>query len=100
MVNQADVDYLVRNILGTRHGDANLDQKVNFTDFQVLLDHWAKAGAWATGDFTGDGLVNFSDFQCLLDYWNPSGYGTEVPEPASMTILTLGGLAILKCRRR
>ena len=44
VVNQPDVDYLVRNILQTRDGDTNLDQKVNFADFQVLLDHWEKAG--------------------------------------------------------
>jgi hypothetical protein len=76
IVTQADVDELVRNILHTNYGDANLDRKIGFGDFQFLLDHWQAIGqGWATGDFTGDGKVNFTDFQKLVDYWNPVGSG-------------------------
>ena len=76
VLNQDDVDYLVKTILHTGYGDANLDGKVDFTDFQVLLDHWQNTGAgWATGDWTGDGTVDFLDFQKLIDNWNPTGAG-------------------------
>ena len=47
-VNQDDVTYeLTSTAVGmkTDYGDANLDHKVNFTDFQVLLDHWQGTGA-------------------------------------------------------
>jgi hypothetical protein len=51
---------------------------------------------WSTGDFNGDGLVNFVDFQDLLDNWNPVGYGSPVPEPATLSLLALGALALFR----
>ena len=44
MVDQAGVDYLVRTILGTGYGGENLDWKINFTGFQVLLNSWQTTG--------------------------------------------------------
>jgi hypothetical protein len=34
VVNQADVDYMVRTVVRTGYGDTNLDRKVDFTDFR------------------------------------------------------------------
>jgi hypothetical protein len=88
-VGQADVDYLVKTVLHTHYGDANLDGKIDFADFQILLDHWQVAGAgWACGDFTGSGTVDFSDFQKLLDNWNPSGQASGQQIAATNTALT------------
>ena len=76
VVGQEDVDYLVQTILHTAYGDANLDCKVDFYDFQQVLYHWCQQGAgWAGGDFNGDGVTDFGDFQFLLDNWNPMGIG-------------------------
>ena len=76
VVGQEDVDYLVQTILHTAYGDANLDCKVDFYDFQQVLYHWCQQGAgWAGGDFNGDGVVDYGDFQFLLDNWNPTGTG-------------------------
>ncbi len=75
-VGQEDVTYEVQNILHTAYGDANLDCRVDFADFQILLDNWIKTGCgWAGCDFNGDGVVDFGDFQILLDNWNPLGIG-------------------------
>ena len=92
--------YELRHYFNTSYADANLDTYTDFGDFQTLLYDWQQHGGWANGDFNGNGVVDFADFQILLDYWNPSGWNTtsEVPEPASLSLLLLGGLALLRRR--
>jgi hypothetical protein len=102
-VGQEDVTYELQNIFHTNYGDATLGGYTDFSSFQVLLDHWQAPGGWAQGDFTGDGIVDFLDFQILLDYWNPGGWSagtSQVPEPATMSLILLGGLAMLRRYRR
>ncbi len=103
VVSQADVTYELKTYFNTSYADANLDTYTDYGDFQVLLDHWQLHGGWAQGDFNGDGIVDYGDFQVLLDYWNPSGWNTtsstsEVPEPASISLLVLGALVLLTRR--
>jgi len=46
--------------------------------------------------------VNFLDFQKLLDYWNPGGWNfapSQTPEPATLALLALGGLALLRRKK-
>ena len=105
-VGQEDVTYELRTYFHTNYGDANLDYKTDFLDFQVLLDHWQATGpniGWAQGDFNGDYTVDFLDFQKLLDYWNPGGWNfapAQTPEPASLSLILLGGLALLRQSRK
>ncbi|MEW6251317.1 MAG: hypothetical protein AB1716_11765 [Planctomycetota bacterium] len=61
VINQADVDRLVRVILGTNYGDANLDGQVNETDRQIVLAHLGQRGGWAEGNFDGDEFVDQDD---------------------------------------
>jgi hypothetical protein len=97
LVTQADVDELISGVLGLTYGDADLNGAVSFVDFQILLDHWQSSGQWAQGDFTGDGMVDFADFQKILDFWSPNGFqGAPVPEPASIFLLCLGALPLLR----
>jgi hypothetical protein len=55
-----------------------------------------------TGDLTMDGLVNVGDLTMLTNNWTgtPSGAaGGAVPEPVTLSMLALGGLALLRRRR-
>ena len=85
-VSQADVTYLVQNVLKTSYADANLDCKVDFADFQTLLYDWMGHYGWAGGDFNGNGVVDFGDFQILLDNWNPMGTGLGPPPAISSAL--------------
>jgi hypothetical protein len=74
-------------------GDANGDGKVNFIDYFVLENGFGKSGmTWERGDFSGDGKVGFVDYLIL-----EANYG-KVPEPATLSLLVIGVLAILRRR--
>ena len=81
VVNQADVDYLVHNILHTNYGDASLSGLVSGDDLRTVLANWQKAGGWADGNFAGGALVDYTDFQIVLDYYNCSYTGSTPCRP-------------------
>jgi hypothetical protein len=66
---QGDVDQLVRVILATDYGDANLDGLIDIDDLQILGDNWHGAAGWASGDFTGDGLADLDDAGLMELNW-------------------------------
>ena len=105
LVNLADVDLLVNNIFGTEYGDANLDGMINLTDFNALAANFKQVGGWAQGDFNGSGFIDMDDFNILsLNF----GFGVSedlgelsllaLPEPASIALLGLGAVALLRRR--
>ena len=105
-------------------GDANLDGKVNGTDFNLMAANFNQAvtDGWDRGDFNYDGKVNGSDFVLLAGNFNQfasqsavSAADAEavdafaaanginlasVPEPALVGLLLIGGTGLLNRRRR
>jgi len=67
--DQGDVDHLVRNILATEYGDANLDGLIDIDDLQIVRDHWQGPAGWAGGDFTGDDLADGDDADLIALNW-------------------------------
>jgi len=86
-------------------GDATLDGYVGQDDLDLVLANWGSTvtpgGGWALGDVTGDGNVGQPDLQAILDHWGagspPSG---NVPEPGTLALFALSGLALTRRPRR
>jgi hypothetical protein len=83
------------NVRYTYYGDANLDRKVDLTDFTFLAANFNGTGKnWWQADFNYDGSVNLTDFTFLASNFNAtlpapsaaSGEGAVVPEPVGTTM--------------
>jgi MYXO-CTERM domain-containing protein len=83
-------------------GDANLDAKVDVFDLAVLANHYNLTGTdWFEADFNRDGVVNVFDLAALANHYGYDGTGGEaIPEPAGLSVLALGALALIRRRRR
>jgi len=88
----------------TLAGDLNGDGFVGINDLNIVLGAWNQnvPPANPLADPSGDGFVGIDDLNTVLGNWNagtPPGAGAAVPEPATLALLGLGGLAMLKRRR-
>ena len=103
---------LVTGVVAPHAGDAN-DDKIVDADDLVLFDQQFGGTPGTTGvdncDFDGDGDVDIDDFSILRDEWGwqlsgapdaGPGASSATPEPATMSLLALGALAVLRRRRR
>ena len=110
-------------IMYTLLGDANLDGKVNGTDFNLMATNFNLAvSGWDQGDFNYDGVVNGSDFVLLADNFNQFASQSavsaadlaaldsfaaangislaNVPEPTCAGVMVMAGMGFLRRRRR
>jgi autotransporter-associated beta strand protein len=110
-------------IMYTLLGDANLDGKVNGTDFNLMATNFNQAvtAGWDKGDFNYDGKVNGNDFVLLASNFNQFASQSDVssadqaaldsfaaangislanvPEPVSSVMIAMAGLVALRRRR-
>ena len=96
---------MVEAILGTVHGDADLNRTINFQDFVLLSTNFsAIESGWAQGNFNLDSRTDFMDFVILANNYGTdlsSGVSVQetVPEPASLVLLSLAVGFVAKRRR-
>ena len=85
-------------------GDLDGDGFVGINDLNIVLANWNQnvPPANPLADPSGDGFVGIDDLNAVLGNWNagtPPNAGANVPEPASIALLSVGALATLKRRR-
>ena len=82
VINAADVDAWIVDVVGTSPGDANLDGFVDTNDYDTWSTfNFSARTSWCSGDFTSDGQTDVRDFNVWNDHWTRPMIPT-IPEPA------------------
>jgi hypothetical protein len=79
-------------------GDFNHNGVVDGADVFNVFQHLGDVEQELLGDTNGDGVVDQQDYNNVINNWSSSI--APVPEPASLIVMTLGGLAVITLARR
>ncbi len=83
-------------------GDVDLSGCVDDDDLSILLANWNTYADWRGGDLDNNGFVADNDLSLILAHWNdgiPPMNGAAIPEPATLSLLAAGWLALIRRRR-
>lgn len=110
LVDQADRTRWVKDLENSYFGDADLNGEFNTADLVAVFgagkyeDSIPLNAGWAEGDWNGDRDFSSSDLVAAFDdggyEQGPRSGINAVPEPAGVSLLFIGSLALLTQRRR
>ena len=108
-VDEDDMIYFIENLVqlqdgsgrvGTMRGDFNLDGFVNATDLAIMKPNFGLSGMlYSDGNANCDTVINGTDLAVLsgnIGFAAPTG---AIPEPITLGLLSIGGLALLRRRK-
>lgn len=84
VIDDADLEVLVEDILETKIGDFNLDGVKDATDRALIESNSGSAGTYADGDINGDGMVNCVDLAIFRGLPIPSINAMDFNEDCSV----------------
>ncbi len=108
-VLRSDLDLITGNLMasgGLTLGDSNFDGKVDLTDLSTVLNNFGSTTAhWSAGNFDGAATIDLTDLSDVLNNFGSTAASVTsttvaaTPEPASLALLSVAGLLLLKRRR-